>query len=103
MAKNGLSKEKVGIQNSPPPYLEPSSSHNRLPLLDVFLQDSSECSLTFQYGKLADIEQGEKETPGKFLVIREALFTFIDVDPESSDGEIILKKIPHSISSRYLP
>ena len=67
MAKNGLSKEKVGTRNSPPPYLEPSSSHNRLPLLDVFLRDSSECSLTFKYGKLAEIEQGEKETPGKFL------------------------------------
>ena len=33
---------------------------------DVFLKDSSEHALRL-YAKLTDIEQGEKETAGKFL------------------------------------
>ena len=40
---------------------------------------------TLNYAKLADIEQGEKETPGKFLDrLRETLHKFTDVDPESA-------------------
>ena len=34
------------------------------------------------YGKLADIEQEEKEAPGKFLDrLREALHKFTEIDP----------------------
>ena len=33
---------------------------------DIFLRDSSKYTLRL-YAKLADIEQDEKETPGKFL------------------------------------
>ena len=55
------------------------------------------------YAKLADIEQGEKETPGKFLDrLWEVLWKFTDVDPENADGEIILKDIfltQHQISA----
>ena len=47
---------------------------------------------TLNYAKLADKEQGEKETPGKFLDrLWEALHKFTDVDPESAEGEIMLK------------
>ena len=39
-----------------------------------------------------DIEQGEKETPGKFLDrLWEALHKFTDFDLESAEGGIILK------------
>ena len=39
------------------------------------------------YAKLADIEQEEKETPGKFLDrLSEALHGFTDVDLESAGG-----------------
>ena len=42
--------------------------------------------LTLNYAKLADIEQGEKETPGKFLDrLQEALCKFTDVDLESAE------------------
>ena len=41
---------------------------------------------------MADIERGEKKTPGKFLDrLWEALHKFTDVDPESAEGEIMLK------------
>ena len=40
-------KGKEGSQNSPPPYWEPSSSHNRATLPDVFLKDSREHMLRF--------------------------------------------------------
>ena len=44
------------------------------------------------YAKLADIEQEEKETPGKFLDrLREALRRFTEIDPESEEGKVILK------------
>ena len=44
------------------------------------------------YGKLADMEQGEKEAPGKFLDrLREALLRFTEIDPESEEGKVILK------------
>ena len=44
------------------------------------------------YGKLADIEQEEKEAPGKFLDrLREALRRFTEIDPESEEGKVILK------------
>ena len=47
---------------------------------------------TLNSAKLADKEQGEKETPGKFLDrLWEALHKFTDVDPESAEGEIMLK------------
>ena len=58
---------------------------------DVFLKDSSKHALRL-YTKLADLEQGEKETPGKFLdKLWEALCKFPDVDPESAEGEMTLK------------
>ena len=44
------------------------------------------------YGKLADIEQEEKEAPGKFLDrLREALHRFTEIDLESEEGKVILK------------
>ena len=44
------------------------------------------------YGKLASIEQEEKEAPGKFLDrLREALHRFTEIDPESEEGKMILK------------
>ena len=44
------------------------------------------------YAKLANIEQGEKEAPGKFLDrLREALHRFTEIDPESEEGKVILK------------
>ena len=44
------------------------------------------------YDKLANIEQGEKEAPGKFLDrLREALHRFTEIDPESEEGRVILK------------
>ena len=47
---------------------------------------------TLNYAKLADIEQGEKENPGRFLErLREALWKFTNISPESAEGETILK------------
>ena len=47
---------------------------------------------TLNYAKLANIEQEEKEAPGKFLDrLREALRRFIEIDPESEEGRVILK------------
>ena len=44
------------------------------------------------YGKLSNIEQEEKEAPGKFLDrLREALRRFTDTDPENEEGKVILK------------
>ena len=44
------------------------------------------------YSKLADIEQEEKEAPGKFLDrLREALHRFTEIDPESEEGKVIFK------------
>ena len=44
------------------------------------------------YSKLADIEQEEKEAPGKFLDrLREALRRFTEIDPKSEEGKVILK------------
>ena len=41
---------------------------------------------------MADIEQEEREAPGKFLDrLREALRRFIEIDPESEEGKVILK------------
>ena len=41
---------------------------------------------------MADIEQEEKEAPGKFLDrLREALHRFTEIDPESEEGKVILK------------
>ena len=49
-------------------------------------------SKPLNYGKLADIEQEEKEAPGKFLDrLREALRRFTEIDPESEEGKVILK------------
>ena len=47
-------KGKEGTQNSPPPYWGPSSSYNRVILLDVFLKVSREHMLTLDYAKLTD-------------------------------------------------
>ena len=44
------------------------------------------------YGKLANIEQEEKEVPGKFLdKLREALHRLTKIDPESEEGKVMLK------------
>ena len=44
------------------------------------------------YGKLSNIEQEEKEAPGKFLDrLREALRRFTDTDPENEEGKVMLK------------
>jgi len=41
---------------------------------------------------LADIEQEEKEAPGKFLDrLREGLRRFSEIDPKSEEGKVILK------------
>ena len=47
---------------------------------------------TLNYAKLANIEQEEKEAPGKFLDrLREALHRFTEIDPESEEGRVMLK------------
>ena len=47
---------------------------------------------TLNYAKLANIEQEEKEGPGKFLDrMKEALCRFTEIDPESEEGRVILK------------
>ena len=44
-----------------------------------------------KYGKLANIEEEEKEAPGKFLErLREAVHRFLEIDPESEEGKVIL-------------
>jgi len=49
-------------------------------------------SKPLNYGKLADIEQEEKEAPGKLLDrLREGLRRFTEIDPESEEGKVILK------------
>ena len=41
---------------------------------------------------MANIEQEEKETPSKFLdTLKEALYRFTEIDPESEEGKVILK------------
>ena len=51
------------------------------------------CAKTLNYAKLANIEQEEKETPGKFLDrMREALHRFTEIDPESEEGRVILRE-----------
>ena len=47
---------------------------------------------TLNGAKLANIEQEEKEAPGKFLDrLREALRRFTEIDPEIEVGRVILK------------
>ena len=49
-------------------------------------------SKPLNYSKLADIEQKEKEAPGKFLDrLREARHRFTEIDSESEEGKVILK------------
>ena len=49
-------------------------------------------SKPLNYSKLADIEQKEKEAPGKFLDrLREALRRFTEIDPKSEEGKVIFK------------
>ena len=49
-------------------------------------------SKPLNYGKLANIEQEEKEAPDKFLDrLREALCRFTEIDPKSEEGKVILK------------
>ena len=46
-------------------------------------------SKPLNYSKLADIEQEEKEAPGKFLYrLRVALRRFTEIDPESEEGKL---------------
>ena len=48
--------------------------------------------LRLNYAKLANVEQEEKEAPGKFLDrLQEALHRFTKTDPESEEGRVILK------------
>ena len=50
------------------------------------------CGKTLNYVKLANIDQEEKEAPGKFLCrLWEALRRFTEIDPESEEGRLILK------------
>ena len=52
----------------------------------------------------ANIEQEEKEAPGKFLDrLREALCRFTETDPESEEGRVILKDFSLTYSSIYPP
>ena len=47
---------------------------------------------TLNGAKLANIEQEEKEAPGKFLDrLREALRRFTEIDPKSEEGRVILQ------------
>ena len=82
---------KEGTWNSPPDW-EPSSSHNRATRPDVFLKVLKQaCTKALNYAKLADIEQKKKEAPGKFLDRPwEVLCRFTDIDPESTEGRMIL-------------
>ena len=49
-------------------------------------------SKPLNYGKLANIEQEEKEAPGICLDrLREALRRFTEIDPESEEEKVILK------------
>ena len=58
---------------------------------------------TLDYTKLADIEQGEKKTPDKFLDrLQEGLCNFTDVDPESTEEGMILKT-DFSLSQLQIP
>ena len=44
------------------------------------------------YAKLVNIEQEEKEAPGKVLDrLRGALHRFTEIDPESEEGKMMLK------------
>ena len=59
-------------------------------------------SKPLDYGKLVDMEQEEKDAPGKFLDrLREALRRVTEIDPESEDRKVILKEISHSVGSRF--
>ena len=50
------------------------------------------CAKPLNYGKLTDIEQEEKEAPGKFLDrLRKALHRFTEIDPKGEGGKVILK------------
>ena len=47
---------------------------------------------TLNYAKLANIEQEEKEAPGKFLDrLREAFCRFTEIDPKSEEERVVLK------------
>ena len=49
-------------------------------------------TLTLGYAQLANIEQAEKETPGKSLNrLWEALYKFTDIDSKSSKEGMMLK------------
>ena len=65
-------------------------NHN-MPGLPVHHQ-LQEFTQTHVHGKLTDIEQEEKEAPGKFLDrLRKALHRFTEIDPKSEGGKVILK------------
>ena len=64
-------------------------SHFARYILEGFRQAHSK---PLNYNKSADIEQEEKEAPGKFLDrLRKALCRFTEIDPESEEGKVILK------------
>ena len=69
---------------------------------DIFLRDSSEHTPRL-YAKLADIEQDEKETPGKFLDnygrLSVSLLMLILKLKRRND---LKRQISHSVGSRYL-
>ena len=76
------------IGNQAVPTTEPDWDYNTAKgrwdqshFVDVFLKDLGR---PLNYVKLADIEQEEKEAPGKFLDrLREALCRFTEIDPKS--------------------
>ena len=54
-----------------------------------------EQSKPLNYSKLADIEQKEKEAPGKFLDrLKEALLRFTEIDPESEEEKVCCFFLP---------
>ena len=91
-------KQKEGTRNSPPPYWEPRSSQTELIIpydshsAGLILEGLKPARTDFNYAKLADIEQEEKKTLGKFPDrLREALSKFTDIDLEITEWEMILK------------
>ena len=64
-------------------------SHFVICILEGFRQVLAK---TLNGAKLANIEQEEKEAPGKFLDrLREALRRFTEIDPKSEEGRVILQ------------
>ena len=82
-------KGKEGTQNIPPSYWEPSGSNKSHFVICILEGLKQVHAKTLNYDKLADIQQGEKDIPGKFLDrLWEGLHKFTN-DLESA-GEMIL-------------